>query len=163
MRTRNAGCTSLAQPCTFSQTASQRARSPLAVAIENGNEVRAMPPQRSDIHAPAAAADPGAADCDPRALAAAATNGDAVLKAAFWRARAEELQGRLTRMEDRLRALGERLPSRWAQLLACDPADLPELAHWPDPLAGWRETTELESARVASALPRLWDRLDPSR
>ena len=122
-----------------------------------------MPSERSDIHAPSDAADPGAADCDPHALAAVATNGDAVLEAAFWRARAEELQARLSRMEDRLRALGERLPSRWAQLLACDPADLPELAHWPDPLAGWRETTELEPARVASVLPRLWDRLDPSR
>lgn len=98
---------------------------------------------------------------DPHALAAAATRGDAALEAAFWRARAEELAARLTRLEDRLRALGERLPARWAQLLACDPDDLPQRAHWPDPLTGWREGTELAPGRVAHALPRLWDRLDP--
>lgn len=118
---------------------------------------------RTDTRAAATArvTDASASHEDPHALAAAATRGDAALEAAFWRARAEELAARLTRLEDRLRALGERLPARWAQLLACDPDDLPQRAHWPDPLTGWREGTELAPGRVAHALPRLWDRLDP--
>lgn len=100
-----------------------------------------MPSERSDLNAPA--------------------GGDPALEAAFWRARAEELAARVARLEERMLALGARLPSRWAQLLACDPDALPELAWWPDPLAGWHETTQLEPARVASVLPRLWARLDP--
>lgn len=123
-----------------------------------------MPSERSDTPAPkepASADDANAAPSDPRRLVAEAAGGDPAREAAFWRARAEVLAARLARLEHRMRALSERLPSRWLPLLACDPEDLPELAHWPDPLAGWHETTELEPARVASALPRLWDRLDP--
>lgn len=123
-----------------------------------------MPSESSDLPAPeepSSAGDASEARNDPRRLAAEATGGDPAREAAFWRARAEELAARLARLERRMHALSERLPSRWLPLLACDPEDLPELAHWPDPLAGWHETTELESARVASVLPRLWDRLDP--
>jgi hypothetical protein len=117
---------------------------------ENGE-----PPSAADASAttPAAAA--------PRQHAADALGGDATLEALFWRARAEELAGQLARVERRLLALSRRLPGRWARLLACEPGDLPDCAPWPDPLAGWHETTELESAHVAIALPRLWDRLDP--
>ena len=93
-------------------------------------------------------------------LAADALGGDDAREALFWRARAEELSAQLERVERRLLALSRRLPARWAQLLACDPEDMPEVAAWPDPLAGWHEGTELEPARVASVLPRLWDRLD---
>lgn len=114
-------------------------------------EERDDPPSAADTSAATAARD----------LAADALGGDTAREALFWRARAEELSGQLARVERRLLALSRRLPRRWALLLACDPEGMPDVAPWPDPLAGWHETTELESAHVATALPRLWDRLDP--
>ena len=114
---------------------------------------------RDDPPAAGASATPPAAS-SARDLVADALGGDAAREALFWRARAEELSGQLARMERRLLALSRRLPRRWALLLACDPEDMPDVAPWPDPLAGWHETTELESGHVATALPRLWDRLD---
>lgn len=97
----------------------------------------------------------------PGALVAAALGGDLAGEALFWRARAEELAARLAHLEKRLQALSGCLPARWAQLVVCDPAEMPDHVSAPDPLAGWRETTELTPSRVASVLPRLWDRLDP--
>jgi hypothetical protein len=99
-------------------------------------------------------------DGEAHALASVALAEDPALALVFWRARAEELAARVARLEQRLVALGERLPSRWARLLTCDAAAMPDVAVWPDPLAGWRETTALEEARVATTLPRLWQRLD---
>lgn len=109
----------------------------------------------------AGVADAHADDVEAHALAAAALGDDPVLALAFWRARAEELAARLAQLERRMAALGARLPARWASLLTCDPADMPDVAPWPDPLAGWHETTELEQGRVASTLRHLWRRLDP--
>jgi hypothetical protein len=121
-----------------------------------------MPSQRSRTDtAPDAPRASGSGTSAPRALADDAVAGDLAREVLFWRARAEELAARLARLEERLQALGTRLPARWAQLLVCDPEELPRHVDVPDPLAGWRETTELEPARVATALPRLWDRLDP--
>ena len=115
---------------------------------------RTMAERTADTH--------DAASVAARALAADTLAGDLAREVIFWRARAEELAQRLGRLEERLEALGARLPARWAQLLVCDPAELPErVGYAPDPLAGWRETTDLEPARVAAALPRLWDRLEP--
>lgn len=153
----------MADPRKFWQMSMRSARDPACSRDRERKEDRDMPPERSDIDTLASfarPADASAAHDDACALAALATNGDPALEAAFWRARAEALATGLARLEDRVRALGARLPSRWAQLLVSDLEDLPELAHWPDPLASWRESTELEPARVASALPRLWDRLD---
>ena len=122
-----------------------------------------MSRQEQGDDAPSAADTPATtpAATAARDLAAAAFRGDAAGEALFWRARAEELSRQLARLESRLLALSRRLPARWARLTACDPDDMPDVAPWPDPLAGWHETTELESAHVATALPRLWDRLDP--
>ena len=114
-----------------------------------------------DLPLPQAATIDLAATASAHALPLEALVGDARTEAVFWRARAEELSAQVARLEGRLLALGRRLPARWAQLLACDPEDMPNVATWPDPLAGWHETTDLESAHVATALPRLWDRLEP--
>lgn len=87
---------------------------------------------------------------------------DAAREARFWRARAEELASQVDELQARLLALTDRLPARYAKLLTCAPEDLTPEVEWPDPLAGWKETTSLEPASVASALPRLWERLDPA-
>lgn len=91
----------------------------------------------------------------------AALAGDPARELRFWRARAEELAAQLERVQARLLALTEHLPMKYAPLLTCDPADLRHETDWPDPLAGWRETVQLEPAEVASELPRLWERLQP--
>jgi len=90
-----------------------------------------------------------------------ASGGDAESEARFWRARAEALAAERDELHARLRALAERLPARHARLLACAAADMPREPDWPDPLAGWTETTTLREASVAWELPRLWARLGP--
>lgn len=91
----------------------------------------------------------------------AALAGDPARAARFWRARAEVLAAQLERVQARLLALTEHLPTRYAPLLTCDPADLRLETDWPDPLAGWQETVQLEPAQVASELAGLWERLHP--
>lgn len=82
--------------------------------------------------------------------------------ARFWRACAEELAAHAADLQARLLALADRLPLRYACLLTRSPEDLRRAPEWPDPLAGWQETTRFESASVATDLPQLWTRLDPS-
>src|SRR5438128_7619298 len=82
--------------------------------------------------------------------------------ARFWRACAVELEAQVEDLQARLRALAERLPLRYASLLIRSPDELRRVPEWPDPLAGWRETTRFEAASVATDLPQLWTRLDPS-
>jgi hypothetical protein len=82
--------------------------------------------------------------------------------ARFWRARAERLAARTQDLEARLLALADRLPLRYARLLVRSPEEILRTADWPDPLAGWKETTAFEPASVATDLPQLWTRLDPS-
>lgn len=91
----------------------------------------------------------------------AALRGDVAREARFWRARAEQLAADLAELEARLLALAGCLPARHAELLTRDPRDLERATAWPDPLEGWRETTSLESASVATELQRLWTRLHP--
>jgi hypothetical protein len=91
----------------------------------------------------------------------AALDGDLAREVRFWRGRAEELALQIDTLQKRLLALTDHLPARYAQLLACDPADLRRETVWPDPLADWKETTALEPASVASELTRLWQRLGP--
>jgi hypothetical protein len=88
-----------------------------------------------------------------------AVGGDAAREVRFWRGRADELAAQIERLQARLLALADLLPARHARLLACDLEDLRREPDWPDPLAGWKETTSLEPASVATELPRLWTRL----
>ena len=90
-----------------------------------------------------------------------ALDGDLARELRFWRARAEELALQIETLQQRLRALTDHLPARYAELLTCDPADLRRPTDWPDPIMGWQETTLLEPASVATELSRLWKRLDP--
>ncbi|MBM4247204.1 MAG: hypothetical protein FJ148_26015 [Deltaproteobacteria bacterium] len=147
------------------ETRKQAPGSRLALAAKARNDKRAMRPKpRIDSPAPArrqANTMDSPVTPPPLVLPVEALGGDARIEALFWRAHAEELSAQLARLERRLLALSRRLPGRWAQLVALDPEDMPNVATWPDPLAGWHETTELESAHVATALPRLWDRLEP--
>jgi hypothetical protein len=84
----------------------------------------------------------------------AAVGGDAAREARFWRGRAEELAAQLDRLQERLLALADLLPARYARLVVGDLA-----LDCPAPLADWKETTRLEPASVATELPRLWARL----
>jgi len=82
--------------------------------------------------------------------------------ARFWRACAEELAAHAEDLQARLLALADRLPLRYANLLTRSPEELRRAPDWPDPLAGWRETTRFEAASVATDLLQLWTRLHPS-
>jgi len=93
----------------------------------------------------------------------AAVGADAAGEARFWRARAEELAAQVQTLQAKILALSAVLPVRHAALLTRAPEDLRREPEWPDPLAGWKETTSLERASVATELPRLWARLaDPT-
>jgi len=91
----------------------------------------------------------------------AALDGDLERQVRFWRSRADELATQLAAVQQRLAALAARLPSRYAPLLVCDPATLETEADWPDPLAGWKESIQLEPGSIATELPRVWSRLHP--
>lgn len=101
----------------------------------------------------------GASDLDDELRAA--LGGDAARQARFWRARAGALAAELATVQQRLAVLAARLPARYAPLLVCDAATLEAEADWPDPLAGWNESTALEPGSVATELPRVWHRLHP--
>lgn len=115
------------------------------------------PDARVDADATSAAADTLVADL------AAVTGGDPLRELRFWRARAIELAAQVERLQQRCRALASHLPAADAALLHADPATLARDPGMHDPLAGWRETTDLEPAHVASELTRLWASLGRAR
>lgn len=88
-----------------------------------------------------------------------ATGADAASELRFWRARADELAAQVDALRARLIALARCLPPHYAQLLARPPEEIEREPEWPDPLAGWKETTSLERSSVVTELPRLWSRL----